>query len=89
MENTCLLNFLLNFCPGKEVVVMGNFNLPTIDWSSDIFDGYIRPIDMQFLDCFSSLGLLQWIREPTFLLSDNILDLVLTSEEDCVGGVSV
>ena len=89
LENTFLLNFLLNFCPGKEVIIAGDFNLPTIDWSLDLIDGYIRPVDTQFLDCFSSLGLLQWVKEPTFLLSDNILDLLLTSEEDRVGGVFV
>ena len=67
----------------------GDFYLPTIDWSSDLVAGYIRPINLQFLDCFSLLGLMLWVREPTFLLSDNTQDPVLASEEDRVDEVSV
>ena len=35
------------------------------------------------------LGLTQWVRESTFVSSGNILDLVLTTEEDRIGEVSV
>lgn len=37
---------------------------------------------------FSPLVLLQLVRQPTLLLSNNILDLFLTSGEDRVGDVS-
>ena len=32
-ENDVLINFLVDFCVGKEAVVMGDFNLPDIKWS--------------------------------------------------------
>ena len=62
---------------------MGDFNLPTLDWSlENVMDKYISPRDQQFYDCFCTLGLTQWIKEPTFISSGNILDLILTSGED-------
>lgn len=85
-ENLVLIDFLLEFCYGKEVLVMGDFNLPTIKWTNGpILGENIAPRDMMFLECFSSLGLNQWVLEPTITTSNNILDLVLTSEEDRVG----
>ena len=38
-----------------------------------------------FMDVFITLGLTQWVKLPTFYHSGNILDLVLTSEEDRIG----
>ena len=89
VENARLLNFILDFGFSKELIIVGDFNLPTIDWRSDYFEGYIRPIDRQFLDVFMLLGLTQWIKEPTFVVSGNILDLILTSAEDRVSDVAV
>lgn len=89
LEDACLINFFYNFCPEKEIVLIGDFNLPTLDWSQDAQPGYNRPVDSQFLDCFCSLGLTQWVREATIVTSGNILDLVLTSEDDRVGEVRV
>ena len=89
LENACLVNFLSNFCLGKEVVVVGDFNLPTLNWQNGIPTGYIRPLDLLFLDTFLSLGLVQWIEEPTVVSSANTLDLVLTSEEDRISSVHV
>lgn len=89
LENRCLIDFLLNFCPGKEVILTGDFNLPSIDWSAEVAVGYVRPVDVLFLDCFSSLGLIQWVKVATFVSSENILDLIFTSEPDRIGDVSV
>lgn len=58
-ENAELVEFLLEFCVGREVVVLGDFNLPTLDWSGDVFNHYIPPVASQFLDCFALLGLTQ------------------------------
>ena len=42
-----------------------------------------------FFNCFISLGLTQWVVEPTYYLSGNILDLILTTSEDNIGEVKV
>ena len=63
--------------------------IPTLKWSTDYFDGYVRPVDRRFLTCFLSMGLSQWVKEPTFVPSGNILDLILTSEDDRVSEVVV
>ena len=86
VENFRLIDFIHDFCGNKEVVILGDFNLPSIDWGLRVGDppnaGCIR--DARFLECFTALGLTQWVLEPTFVDSGNILDLVLTSEEDRV-----
>ena len=89
-ENAELLEFLLNFCPSKEILLIGDFNLPMIDWQHNNFlsDSY-PPLQQRFIDCFISLGLHQWVHSPTFLYSKNTLDLVLSSEGDRIGEVEV
>ena len=54
-----------------------------------MLDGYIRPLDLRFFDGFVLAGLNQWVKEGTFVDSGNFLDLVLTTEDDCVGDVQV
>ena len=34
--NECLSTFILDFCSGKEVIMLGDFNLPGIDWSNQM-----------------------------------------------------
>ncbi len=68
---------------------MGDFNLPTIKWGSDIMCHGLAVVDRQFYNCFTTLGLVQWIYLPTFVPSGNILDLILTSEHDKIGATEV
>ena len=56
-ENACLLNFLSDFCSGKEIVIMGDFNLPSIQWANDTPCRGFPPIELQFYHCFMALGL--------------------------------
>ena len=42
-----------------------------------------------FFDAFLTVGLHQWVTEPTFPKSGNTLDLVLTSEPDRIGAIEV
>lgn len=81
LDDAIFLSYLNDFAPGKELIILGDFNLPSIQWAGE------TPIvssahDQSFLDCFTSLGLLQWITEPTNIRSDNTLDLVFTSDYD-------
>ena len=39
-ENATLIEIMLEFCQGREVVVLGDFNLPSLVWSAG--DGEFR-----------------------------------------------
>ena len=91
-ENSVLSSFLEDFCGEREVVVLGDFNLPALRWTSDgtvTGSGRISAVEASFMDCFLSIGFTQWICEPTFLSSGNTLDLILTTDGDRVSDVSV
>ena len=89
-DNDALSAFLLHSCIDKEAVVMGDFNLPSLDWSyPEKVSSAASASDARFLDLFDSVGLTQWITEPTFPRSGNILDIILTNESDRIGDVFV
>ena len=83
-----LISYLYDFCLGREVCLMGDFNLPTVDWN---FDPPISSSshDDNFLDCFLSLGLTQHILQTTFIPSGRTLDLVLTSDPEIITHTSI
>ena len=67
---------------------MGDFNLPSINWSHSYpLSLEYDPLTTLFTNCFNQLGLHQWIKVPTFTRSNNILDLVFTTEPDRIGDV--
>ena len=86
-ENVQLLSFLELFCQGKELILLGDFNLPNIDWTGE--SPVTRShLEGRFVEFFVLAGLTQWVHEPTFLRSSNILDLVLTTELDRLNNIS-
>ena len=89
-ENEALREFLTEFSLGKEVVIMGDFNLPSLKWDDRMgMGGQVSGTDRSFFDCFVACGFSQWVESSTFFPSGNILDLVLTSEIDRIGSVTV
>ena len=61
-------------------VIVGDFNLPTIDWNTLTASNACHNI---LLDCFLENDFHQFVCEPTFtkaLFSENILDLVLSND---------
>lgn len=76
------------FFEDKELIQAGDFNLPSIDWSTDVPVG-MSLLEEQFLDLFSSLGLVQWVKQATYLRSNNILDLIFTTENDRISNVNL
>ena len=87
-ENQALMEFISDFIPNKETIILGDFNLPSLKWSLDaVYGDYISPNDRMFLDCFSECGLTQWVNFATFFPSGNVLDLILSSDEDRIGEV--
>ena len=89
-DNMLLINYLLGFCCNKEVVLVGDFNLPTLCWNlNDVFSEYISPLDLQFYNTFIQLGLVQIVTSSTNFPSGNILDLFLTTDSERIGSCSV
>lgn len=69
---------------------MEDFNLPDIDWSlNDCRSLNNSPLAQMFIDMFNILGYMQWIKNFTFYPSANILDFVLTTEHNRVGGLDL
>ena len=89
LENLGLINFLTNFCDGKEVLIIGDFNLSSVKWNDPNRLTDITPSDRVFYNCFIELGLSQFVNQPTYPRSDNILDLILSTEHDRISSVSV
>ena len=89
-ENRKLMDFLRDFCVDKEVVLLGDLNLPSLCWEKENpAESYVRPIDLQFLDAFADAGLTQVVEEPTIFPSGNIIDLCLLSHPERMGSISV
>ena len=61
---------------------MGDFNLPSLRWTADMFNNYILPTDRLFLDAFTEAGLTQVVQDPTIFPSNNVLDLCLVTDEE-------
>ena len=45
-----LIRFLNEFIVGNEVIIVGDSNLPSLDWGSDnVLHGYVPPREMFFI----------------------------------------
>ena len=66
-------------------VVIGDFNLPRIDWSLMTSSSDVK--STTFLDMCLNSGLTQLVEEPTRY--KNILDLVLANNEKCISELEV
>lgn len=87
-QDSTLLEFISSFALGKEIIILGDFNLPSIDWA-DESGASISTVDDRYLNLFTTLGLHQHITEATFIPSGNIIDLLLTSDPDRVMDVYI
>lgn len=82
LENDNMFD-LIKLVSNKNVVIMGDFNYPGIDWDMLSSDYKGRDFLKLIQDCF----LFQHVNKPT--RGDNILDLILSSEENIVEGVQI
>ena len=83
LKNSMLINLISDYLDFHCTnYLLGDFNLPKIDWNLNIAkqDG----IHDVYFDCFSNLGLYQFVMKPTRCCSsgtDNILDLILSNDQ--------
>ena len=92
MNNDLLLKSISKFCDesGDNVVILGDFNLPRINWANNrATHGYLEE---SFIECIMENFLYQHIHEATRSRSgqnENILDLVLTKDDDYVNDLTL
>ena len=80
-----LSSHLFQFQGSRNIVLLGDFNLPDINW--DTLCGNSR-VDETFCDVCFEFNLSQLISCSTHI-HGNILDLVLTNNEDLVSSISI
>jgi hypothetical protein len=78
------LNLAIRMASAQQVLIMGDFNFPHINWSN--LESNDKSSE-QFLDLIQDCYLTQHVLVPT--RGNNILDLVLTSESSMVDTVEV
>ena len=104
-ENTKLLSQLqkVPFTSPEfpNIIMVGDFNLPNVDWAQGIVVGPVDTIDQklvlqsEYLDLFTTRGLHWYLEEPTRckLIGDNlqsaVLDQVFSNNECIIKNVSV
>lgn len=69
-------------------LMMGDFNLPKIDWKLvDVKGDNLTLLDSRFLECMQNVFLFQHVQEPTRWRGDDkprVLDLIITNEENMI-----
>ena len=87
-EDQELVGYVEDFCKEREVCIIGDFNLPTINWNVDPPTANSTR-DRLFFETFVSHCLTQHISETTYVPSGRTLDLVLTSDSEAVSSTSL
>ena len=89
-DNAALIDFIVEFCLDKEVIVQGDFNLPSLRWDNDdVLGAYVTPVDLIFYNAFCSAGLAQVVEEPTNFPSCSVIDLCFLSYVERFGSCVV
>ena len=88
-ENLQLINYLTTKLDSCETIILGDLNLPSIDWINENNNSYVLPTDRCFIQFFNDVGLSQMIHEPTNFPSGTTIDLCLVTDSDRVCSVDV
>nr|VZI32094.1 unnamed protein product [Spirometra erinaceieuropaei] len=91
MADARLLEELEKFATRPDILIMGDFNAPHIDWSSTHANSSEQTFDRSFLNTTLKLFLTQHVMLPTRVRESqqaNCLDLVLTKSQDSIDEVS-
>ena len=75
----------------NRLLLLGDFNVPKIDWTDKMLVRGAEQIEAQFLDVTNDCFLYQHVREATRFRNEesSILDLIFTKEEEDVRDIKV
>ena len=88
-DNNLLMNIDWAKQNFREIIITGDFNLPSINWSTNSASG---SFPNNFLDCVNNNSFEQLIQEPTRFREDqnpSLLDLILVSDPDMISNINV
>ena len=80
-----LIEYLAQLCEEHRVIILGDFNLPDVNWLT--MSGSSES-SQTFCDFVFDFGLVQLVDEPTHM-KGNILDLILTNVPSHISNVAV
>ncbi|ESN94219.1 hypothetical protein HELRODRAFT_164018 [Helobdella robusta] len=87
-NNDELLNLIKIFIGnGGNKFIIGDFNIPTINWESMSVSGGLKSFQWKFIDCVNYCFLVQFIDAPTRYKNrqkQNILDLLLAQQQNLI-----
>ena len=72
-----------------KLIIMGDFNLPGINWKTGLTNGY-NPVDKQFLTVLGDNFLCQHVDQPTRFRDGqkpSLLDLIITNDENVINEI--
>ena len=93
-NNRQLLNKIIkanNIAGENRLLLLGDFNVPKVDWTEKSLLRGAERIETQFLDVINDSFLYQHVKEPTRFRNEesSILDLIFTKEEEDVRNIRV
>ena len=71
----------------SHLLILGDFNLPEIDWSNQSAEGPLSHPSNSFLECIRDCFLYQHVTEPTHYRGTqrpSVIDLIITNEENMI-----
>ena len=91
-NNKKLLELLnnINYASYSNVVIVGDFNMPEINWEAPILMN-VQGFSMEFIKTMNDNFLQQLVTKPTRGRAgqkSNILDLIITTEENAIEGIT-
>ena len=85
------INLASDMAGRNRLLLMGDFNVPKINWITKNTETGAKPIDRDFMDCVTDNILYQHVTTPTRFRGNerSTLDLILTQEEEDIKNINV
>ena len=85
------LNKASDMAVGNRLLLMGDFNVPKVNWKTKELETGAKPVERDFLECVTDNILYQHITVPTRFRGNerSTLDLFLTQEEEDIKNIKV